>query len=372
VRLVRWDAKSGECRVRLETPSDLWRLSRLVHPGELVGASTTRRDPQAPAEITAAERTRRRVWLTVRTEAVEFHDFSQHVRVSGPIVEGPFDIGRHHTLDIDVGDEVAIYKSTLSPADRTILDEGTHHRGDPSILIASVDWGDSSLVRLRGRALEPVVDLRRTIAGKQYAPGQGNRDRDSYLKELEGLLRREGKEATSIALAGPGFLKEELAHRIAESDPALRRRILIYSTGASGRVGVDELLRSGRAAEALQGAAAAEEAALVEKLVEGLSSGTRSAVGLEEVHDAVESGAVETLLCSESRLHEGEVSAILERARADQAHLFIVRDDDAPGRRLKGLGGIGAILRYDWRSPRATTGSPGPPRAGPRSGASNP
>ena len=369
MRLIRWDPKSGECRIRLETPSDLWRGSQLIHPGEVVGASTTRRDPQAPADTAAAERTRRRVWLAVRVEDAEFHDFSHHVRVTGPIVEGPFDIGRHHTLDLDVGDEVMIRKAELSPADRAILVEGTRHAGEPSILIAAVDWGDSSLVRLRGRVLEPVVDLRRTLAGKQYAPGQGNRDREAYLRELEGLLRREGKDATTVALAGPGFLKEELAHRIAESDPTLRRKISIFSTGDAGRVGVDELLRSGRAGEALQGAAAAEEAALVEKLIQGLAGGTRSAVGLVEVTEAVEAGAVEILLCSESRLRQPEVAKLLDEARRARARLFIVRDPGGAGRRLEGLGGVGAILRYDWTSARSATGSPGPPRGAPRTGA---
>ena len=369
MRLLRWDPKSGECRIRLETPSDLWRCSQLIHPVEVVGASTTRRDPQAPAETAAAERTRRRVWLAVRVEDVEFHDFSRHVRVTGPIVEGPFDLGRHHTLDLDVGDEVMIRKAELSPADRALLEEGTRHEGEPSILIAAVDWGDSSLVRLRGRVLEPVVDLRRTLAGKQYAPGQGNQDRAAYLSELEKLLRREGKDAMTIALAGPGFLKEELARRLAESDPALRKKISIFATGESGRVGVDELLRSGRASEALQGATAAEEAALVEKLVQGLAGGTRSAVGLVEVSEAVQGGAVEVLLCSESRLTDPEVVKLLEEARRARARLFIVRSREGAGRRLEGLGGIGAILRYDWTSARSPTGSPGPLRGAPRTGA---
>ena len=369
MRVIRWDPKTGVCRVRLDTPSDLWRVSRLIHPSERVGASTTRRDPQAPMDTAAAERSRQRVWLTVRVESVEFHDFSQHVRVSGPIVEGPFDIGRHHTLDLNVGDEVAIEKPRLSVADRSVLEEGTQHRGEPTILIAVVDWGDSSLARLRGRALEPVADLRRTLAGKQYAPGQGDRDREEYLKEVEGVIRREAPEAGAIALAGPGFLKEELAHRIADVDPALRHRIRMYSTSASGRVGLDELLRSGRAAEALQGAAVAEEALLVERLVTGLASGTRSAVGLDEVREAADGRAIETLLCSESRLHEPAITTVLERAQANRARLFIVRDTDAPGRRLQALGGIGAILRFDWTSPRPATGSPGPLRGAPRTGA---
>ena len=72
------------------------------------------------------------------------------------------------------------------------MDEGLAGTGEPTILLAAVDWGDSALVRLRGRAIEPVADLKRTIAGKQYGGGQGEKDRKTYADELVGLLRREG------------------------------------------------------------------------------------------------------------------------------------------------------------------------------------
>lgn len=372
MRLVHHDRVTDLWKLRLETPSDLWRIARFVHPGELVGASTTRRDPDAPAEVASAERARLRVWLTVRATEIEFHGFTKHVRVSGTIVEGPFDIGRHHTLDLAEGDDVSVVKPALSAGDRTILDEGVAGRGDATILIAAVDWGDSSLVRVRGRAILPVVDLRRTIAGKQFGGGQGDKDRTQYVEELVRLLRREGAEATAVILAGPGFLKEELAKRLAEADPALRARVKIYSTAESGRVGVDELLRSGRAAEALAGTVAAEELGLVEDLVRALALGKRAAVGREEVEEAVTYGAVETLLVSESLLADPGAMPVLERARTAQARLFVVRDEGEAGRRLKSMGGLGAILRFDWTSARPKDGptrSPGPPRADPRSGA---
>ena len=141
MRLLSRDPVTGLHRLRLETPSDLWRISRLVRPGDIVGASTTRRDPEAPADVPGAERTRRWVYLVIRTEQVEFHGFSGHVRLTGPIVEGPFDIGRHHTLDLAEGDDVAILKPTLGAGDRALLDEGLSGKGEPTIVIASVDWG---------------------------------------------------------------------------------------------------------------------------------------------------------------------------------------------------------------------------------------
>ena len=369
MRLLHRDATTGALRLRLETPSDLWRIARFVRAGDLVGASTTRRDPEAPAEVAGAERSRRRVYLVVRAEQVEFHGFSKHVRITGPIVEGPFDQGRHHTLDLAEGDDLTVVKPELSAGDRALLDEGLERRGEPAILVAAVDWGDSSLVRLRGRAIEPVADVRRTIAGKRFEGGQAEKDRAAYVDELRGLLEREGSSASAVVLAGPGFLKEALARKLAETAPELARRLKLYPTAEGGRVGVDELLRSGRASEVLRASVAAEEAEIVERLVQAVATGTRAAVGVGEVGEAVDAGAAETVLVGEDRLADPPFVAVLDRVRSGRARLFVVRTDDPPGKRLAGFGGIAAILRYDWTSERRPTGSPGPPRAAPRSGA---
>jgi protein pelota len=366
VRLLHRDPTTGAIRLRLETPSDLWRIARLVRPGERVGASTTRRDPEAPLDVAGAERVRRRVYLVVRAEQVEFHGFSQHVRITGPIVEGPFDIGRHHTLDLAEGDDVTVDKPEPTAADRALLDEGLEGRGDAVILVAAVDWGDSSIVRVRGRAIEPVADIRRTLAGKRLDTGQGEKDRAAYVDELRGVLEREAPSATAVVVAGPGFLKEALVRRLAETAPGLAKRIRVYPAAEGGRVGVDELLRSGRASEVLRTSVAAEEAEVVEHLVQAVAGGRRAAVGLREVAEALEGGAAETVLVNESVLADPQVVQVLDRVRASRARLFVVRAEDGPGKRLAGLGNIAAILRYDWTSAAGPRGSPGPPRGTPR------
>ncbi|HEY6237636.1 MAG TPA: hypothetical protein VIZ68_00425 [Thermoplasmata archaeon] len=362
MRLIHQDPSTGLLKLRLETPSDLWRVARLVRPGERVGASTTRRDPEAPEDAAAAHRTRRRVWLVVRVEQVEFHDFSRHVRVTGPIVEGPFDIGRHHTLDLVEGEEVTIQKESLSGGERSLLEEGLQARGDPRLVIATVDWGESTIVRLRGRSVEPVADVNRTIAGKRYHDGQGEKDRGAYVEELVGLLAKEVPEAVTIVIAGPGFLKEEVVRRLSEVAPDAKKKVRVFATAESGRVGLDELLRSGRAAEALQGSVAAEEADLVERLVTSLGGGRRAAVGISEVTEALHAGATETILVLEDLLNDPSTSDLLEEARRSKARLFIVRGGGSAGRRLEGLGKIGALLRFDWTTAHPR-GSPRPPAA---------
>jgi protein pelota len=352
VRLLHSDPKLGMRRLRLETPSDLWRVARMVRPGDRVGASTTRRDPEAPAEAKAAERERRRVWLVVRAEQIEFHGFgTQHVRVTGPIIEGPFDQGRHHTLDLGEGTELTLQKDAWTGGDEALLTEGREAAGEPAVVVAAVDWGESTVVRLRGRMVQPVAELRRTLPGKRYGGTGTEKARAEYRDEVAELLAREASEAAGLIVAGPGFFKEELAKAIAERAPALVGRLKVLALAESGSQGIQELLRSGAGSSVLRGSVAAEEAALVEALVTALGGGKRAAVGPVEVGEALQAGAVETLLVGESRLPEERTSTMLEAARTGRVRVFVVSALGEAGRRLDGLGGVGALLRFDWIPP---------------------
>ncbi|MEM0128838.1 MAG: hypothetical protein QXG65_01545 [Thermoplasmata archaeon] len=362
MRVLRDDPKAGTLRLRVETPSDLWRLSRLVRIGDGVGASTTRRDPEAPEEVAAAERVRRRVWLVVRAEECDLPSGGSRLRIRGPIAEGPFDLGRSHTLEIGVGDEVELRKTAaLSAAERALLEEGTRREGEPMALVASVDWGESTVARIRGRSIEPVADVNRTLSGKGYGAARAGSDREAYLAELAGIVLRAAEGAATVVVCGPGFLKESLAREIGEREPALRGKVRVYPTAEGGRPGLDELLRSGRASEALGGAIAAEEATLIEKVLEGLRTGRRAAVGRIEVGEAVDARAVESLLVSESLLTDPAVAPLLDRARHDRARILVVEDRGTAGTRLAGLGGIAAVLRYDWVAPSRAAGDRRPP-----------
>ncbi|MCI4350745.1 MAG: mRNA surveillance protein pelota [Thermoplasmata archaeon] len=371
MRLIHEDRKTGLLKLRLETPSDLWRISRIIQPGDLVGSSTTRRDPEAPEDAPAAQRDRRRVWLVVRVEAVEFHGFSKHVRVTGPIVEGPFDIGRHHTLDLEERSDITVQKPQVSASDRALLDEGMRREGEATILLAAVDWGESTIARARGRVVDAVADVNRTLAGKQFGGEQGDKDRRKYIDELVGLLAREGERADAIVLAGPGFLKEAVAKALGEGAPKMAAKIHVFSASAGGRVGVDELLRSGRASEVLATSVAAEEVALVERLMEAVAGGRRAAVGPGEAREAGEAGAIQVLLVGDGKLRDPAVIPIVDGARQNRARVVVVRDEGDAGKRLASLGGVAALLRYDWTPAvaRASRGAPGPLPEGPRSGA---
>ena len=352
VKLLFQDPHTGVLRLKVQTPSDLWRLSRLLAPGDRVGAVTTRRDSEAPSDTPAAQRDRRTLFLTVRVERVEFHEFTGHVRVTGPITEESPEGGRYHTLDLEVGADVTVTKSALSPSDRTLLEEGLRNPEEPVLLLVSADTSSSAVVRLKGRSVE-IVDERDARGlgkyGRTKASGR-EKDREGYVEELLKVLAPELARGQGVVVSGPGFFKEELARRLGERFPEWRGRIRVFGTSESGLPGVHELLRSGKAAEALSASVVAQEEATVERLLRSLGEGGLSAVGDGEVSQAVQASAVETLLVLEDRLTERPVQDLVESAHQAQSEVLIVRADGEAGRRLRGLGGVAALLRYPFRA----------------------
>ena len=70
------------------------------------------------------------------------------------------------------------------------------------------------------------------------------------------------------------------------------------------------------------------------------------AYGDAEVRDAVDFGAAETVIISDSRLRDGSLSRTIEDAERLGASVVVLSSEFEPGKRLEGLGGSAALLRY--------------------------
>ncbi len=59
MRVLHRDPKTGEIKVRVENADDLWHLHNLVLPGDLVRASTYRREEVKTDKVRRASNSRR-------------------------------------------------------------------------------------------------------------------------------------------------------------------------------------------------------------------------------------------------------------------------------------------------------------------------
>src|SRR2546425_3765256 len=110
MRVLHQDPREGEIRLKIQNADDLWHLHNLIEPGDLVRAFTYRREEAATDKLRPERGEKVRVKLGVRVEQSEYQDFSDRLRITGLIEEGPQDLGKHHTLNVGVDDDLTIVK----------------------------------------------------------------------------------------------------------------------------------------------------------------------------------------------------------------------------------------------------------------------
>src|SRR5207302_1888929 len=167
MRVLHRDPKTGEIKVRVENPDDLWHLHNLLQPGDLVRASTYRREDVKTDKLRPERGEKVRVTLTIRVEDVEFQAFSDRLRISGVIVEGPQDLGRHHTLNVGVEDVLSIIKTWRTHELRRI-DEAVAAAQNPLVAFLALDDEEALIAQLRQYGVRELSKIRAPGHGKMF------------------------------------------------------------------------------------------------------------------------------------------------------------------------------------------------------------
>ena len=107
---MRYSQSEKGITIQLESDDDLWHLYNIVELGDLVTASTMRRDEKARNAVADQRTEKRRMTLGIRAEKIEFSEEDLRLRILGVIEEGPQDIGQHHSLMMEVGERVTVGK----------------------------------------------------------------------------------------------------------------------------------------------------------------------------------------------------------------------------------------------------------------------
>ncbi|MCC7570463.1 mRNA surveillance protein pelota [Candidatus Micrarchaeota archaeon] len=328
----------------LATPQsveDLWHLEKIIVPGSLISGRTYRTykpRPDAPAD-------RKPVNLTVETEKVEFSEYGVNLRVTGKIIEGRpeefVQVGSYHTIEVKPNDTITIQKEITS-ADRKRFKMAIEHAQKIKVGIVVIDDESAAFSKVLTYGVQSAGEIHSNTSKRDPNYSENF---VKYLNEVSKFIETTYTEG-KIIVGGTGFTKDSLKKYLEKNNNDLLKRMLFVNTSVSGSSGVNEIIKNSLSS-ILHEHQLAEEANLLEKAMTHLGKDDGLCVyGYENVKDSVMCGATELLLVYEELIKKENIKHLLDECDKKRVEYVLFSSESDSGRKLKGLGGLMALLRF--------------------------
>jgi protein pelota len=283
--------------------------------------------------------------LGIRVSEVKFHEFSDRLRVHGTIEEGPQDLGSFHThnIDADKMDKFSIIKEQWKDHQLQRIDEAVKHSNQAILTFVSLDEDTATVAVLRQSGVQWIADIDSKRSGKMY---ESKDTENEYFGEIISVARTNKTKDSTLVIVGPGFTKEHFIKYGKEKEPQLFEKCMVHGTGNSGMNGVQEALKTGVVEQITKENRCVFETSLIEKLFEEIKKDGLATYGEQEVKNALMNGAVERLLITDILVRNKKGEELLRLAKQNNSEFTIINTMHEAGKKIEGLGGVGALLRF--------------------------
>lgn len=333
MKILAQDRKKGAFKLKVENLDDLWHLSHVVQPGDVVTKHTVRKvklDFEGRTEVEKKSMT-----LALEVDRVEFHEFSSALRISGEIREGPEDISGHHTFSVEPHDTLVVTKNWTA----VDLERIRSSKETPKAMLCAADRESAVFATLRPNGFRLEFTL------NSHLPRKDDPSYETALSQYYGEVAAKLREFEGTRIiGGPGFVKDHIA-KLAGAR--------VISSSSATKSGIREMMESEALENILGESRTRKESVAVEELLKRIAKDGAYAYGFDATKKAAEMGAVELVLVSEQsildRRREGtykELDKLLETVEKQRGEIMLVSSEGEHGRKLSALGGVAALLRY--------------------------
>jgi len=356
VRVLELDARRGLIKLVPEDVEDLYYLALIVRKGDVVRA-WTKRSVKVDRGFRVERGERVRVYLGVRVEGVEFSEFANRLRVRGVVVEAPEHLharGSHHTILVEPGKEVVIQKEELLKFELDLLKKCSKPKG--RALVVSVG-DDHSVIGVLGASGMTILAEIRNRQARRPEDHSLKAAYEDYLSEVVAHLRRvlSRQEATVVVVLCPSLLKKWVEEALDKARVRREAEVRVIMVSEGGLAGLYEFLRGREALKVARHSSAVYERLQVDEVFRRLvSEPGRVLVGMEEVRSGSLYGAVDRLVVLDSLIRtlpdNEELMGVVRRVEESGGRVVIVSERSEAGAKLKSLGGIAALTRYELKN----------------------
>jgi protein pelota len=349
MKILSKDYKKGFVKLCIENTDDLWYLTYVIEKSDIIKAKTYRKIKLGEESDRNKKIIKKPAFLAIEIEKTEFSKYSNVLRVSGIIKEGPEDIplGDHHTLNLEEGTVFSIEKNLFLKYQIDKIEESAKETKS-KILVCVHDREDAYFAVLKKYGFEVLSNIKGNVQKKADVKTESKDFFAEIKKTIE--MYDEKYDFSSIIIASPGFWREYIEKIISDE---LKKKVVYATCSSVGESGINEVIKRPEVQTVLKQEKFAEEIKEVEKLLEEIGKSGKAEYGLEEVKNAVDIGAVSDLMVSDNLIHKKrqadsfeELDFIMKKAESMQAKIHIISSEHEGGQKLDGLGGIAALLRY--------------------------
>ena len=347
MQIIKKNLKQGEVVVKVNSPEDLWFLNQVIEVDDLIKGKTERKIKiGGGAEDRKQAVVKKTIFLEIKAEKIEFHKYSDNLRIGGIITQGPEDVpkGSHHTFDIAPGDIITIQKNEWRNYQLEKLKEATETIKTKIILLI-FDREEAIFAMLKNQGYEILAKIKGEVSKKGFETGAKD-----FYKELIGKIEEynERFEPQNIIVASPSFWKEYL---MKEMPSELKAKITLSTCSDVDESAINEVLQRPELLKVLEHDRAAKELGMIENVLKAISN-DEACYGLAECKEKTGIGAVKELLVSYAFINKAredgkhlEVEKVMKLAEQTGASVHILSTEEAE-QKLKGLGGMAGILRW--------------------------
>ena len=342
--------KKGELKLKVENLDDLWYLSTIIEPKDLIKGKTVRKIKLGEQEERKIKIIKKPIFLKIEVEKIEFGKTSDILRVSGIIKEGTEDVklGSHHTFNVEENSIITIIKEKWLKYQLDKLKEACSEKIS-KILIVVHDREEAYFALMKRYGYDLLSNLKGVVQKKANAEEVKGNFYAEIIKQTENY--DEKYNLNQIIIASPAFWKEDLMKEL--KDHELKSKIILATCSSVGKNGINEVLKRPEITKALRQERISKELNSVENLLGEIAKNNLAVYGLKEVENAAYAGAINELLITDTLIKKSrdentyeKIDTILKTVEQTKGSILIVSSEHEGGKKLDGLGGIGGILRY--------------------------
>ncbi len=350
MKLLHSNLKKGEVTVLAQNTDDLWYLSTIIEPKDIVQGKTLRKIKIGGEEERSKEAIKKPVFVKLEVEKVEFGKHSNVLRVSGIIKEASEEIplGEHHTFNVDENTSISIIKQEWLKYQLDKLKEACSEKIS-SLLICVHDREEAYFASFKKYGYEVLAHIRGDVQKKRE---ENIKKENFYLTIISKLSEYvERYQIRQVIIASPAFWKEDLMKEVKDKD--LRQKIILATCSSATKNGIEEVIKRPEVRVALKQERTAMEINKVEELLTEIAKSNLAVYGLKETENAASIGAVKELLVTDFLIQKSRnenfynnVEKIMKAVDKSKGEISIISSEHDGGKQLDGLGGIAAILRF--------------------------